>query len=390
MTYVLIALVIVVVLISVLALGAFRPARVTSRREIVGRPRRRLGAILLATGLLGLVGGQVYAVSVGPGRIAEGEEGEVLLPAPKPGGGDPDRYLVRVLTLSDLDPERPRVLEYGWAVTPVGREVEVEMQGTGSITTGEYGLRITGLAGGQHSVSYHARISDGSGMTSMSSSRQLGRDGTLTDTLDLGGRDVAAAATAVFPRTVFPGAVLPHTVVLVDPAPAGVEDVPFGDLLVGPEGARIRAACGDPANGGVRSVRRGTRGIARIFGSLSIWAWILLAATGTGAAFLTARSGVGLGLFLLVAPVLLTGLDGIAVARMRAALDHEDARVRASAMAGLQGSVLFGKSGPEAVSEAADRDPEVAERIRRLLPDLSHVKRERIWIGGTEPHPPGD
>ena len=70
-----------------------------------------------------------------------------------------------------------------------------------------------------------------------------------------------------------------------------------------------------------------------------------------------------------------------------AALSHEDSRVRASAMAGLQGSMLFGVSGPEAVEEAGLRrggvDQEVAERVRRLFVPARRGTLERKWIGST-------
>ena len=73
----------------------------------------------------------------------------------------------------------------------------------------------------------------------------------------------------------------------------------------------------------------------------------------------------------VLAPVLIAGMDALALVHQEAALSHEDARVRASAMAGLQGSMLFGVSGPEAVSEAGTRrggvDREMAERVRGLV-----------------------
>jgi len=382
-----IVVVIVVGLIAILILGSFRPARVTSRREVLGRPRRRLGAILAVAGVLGLVGGQWYALAGAPGRLVAGVDEEILVLHPKPGTGDADRYLVRFLPLSDLAPDRPRVLSHVSAVVSAGERVELPARGTGSITPAEFDVLVTPSQGGRRTCHITAEVTHGGGMTSVSTSHPLGADGTLTHTLDLGARDVAASFTAVFPRTVFPGSILPRTVVLVDPAPAGVEDFPIADLMATPTGDRIRSASVDPASPSIRAGIDRSRGIVAIFGSLGVFAWIMLALAGTGSAFLTARPGLGLGLFLLLAPVLIAGMDALALVHQEAALSHEDARVRASAMAGLQGSMLFGVSGPEAVAEAGRRrggvDQEMAERVRRLFVPIRRRTLERKRIGST-------
>jgi hypothetical protein len=381
MSYIVIVVVIFVGLVSILALGAFRPARVTSRREIVGRPRRRLGTALVAVGLIALVGGQVYAVVSGPGRVLAEDGATVRLLHPKAGGGNPDLYLIRVLTLSDLVLDEPRLLEHGAALVTLGTSVEFTAESVGRITPAEFDFRLDRDPGGRHGLSIGARVSDRTTNLSLGSSGTLDTDGRLTDTLDLGPRDAASSPTATFPGSVFPGSILPHTILLVDPAPAGVEEVYLHHVMDSPAGDRILAACTDPAHDVVRTGRSNVRGIARIFQSMGIYAWILLAVTGTGCAFLTARPGVGLGLFLLLAPLLLTALDGIALSSQHSALGHEDPRVRASAIAGLQSSTLFGRSGPKALEAVEETDPAAVERTRRLIFRDPNVRYERKVLG---------
>jgi len=378
-------LVLVVGLISILILGAFRPARVTSRREIMGRPRRRLGAVLAIVGVLGLLGGQWCAMAGVPDAIVAASEADTLVLHPKPGSGDSHRYLVRLLTFSDLVPDRPRLLEQLTGLVTLREEVELSPYGPSEVTPGEFAVHLAPAESGRLSCTFQATITQGSSHMSMQSSHWVDPDGTMVERLSFGTRRAAGRMTAVFPATVLPVALRANMILLVTPAPAGVEEVPLATLLDTPVGERILKATqtapeAGPVGGG------GSRGISRIFGALGIFAWIMLALAATGSAFFTARPGLGLGLFLLLAPFLIAGADGLSFARQRALLDHEDVRVRASAMAGLRLSTLQGWSGEKAVREAGESrggvDQEIAERIERLVP-VRNFRHVRKYIGSA-------
>jgi hypothetical protein len=377
MAGVFIVMVILFSLIALLIVSSFRPSRLTVRREIVGRPRRRTGAVLLAIGLLGIVGGQWIALAGAPKSVAA-DGMDTMVTRPKPGKGGEDQMLFRVFTVSDLVPGKPRLLEHLAFLMKPGVTVERKATGLGGLAGGTFSASYVNTPQGTQ-VEFTAQFDQTMGTHGIGTGGSFPRGGRMTEGLSITrNRQSSGRFSALFPATTYPASLLTRTVVLVDPVPAGVEEVPFAELWSGDVGERIRAEAVEDPHESSRRATRSTSGIGLVFGALGIYAWLMLVLTGVGTAWMFRRPGLGLALFFLLVPVLLAATDYLSLSHQRSNLAHEDVQVRAAAMAGLRSSMFFGDSGSRALSEVLTGkdgvDREVAGRVQALVKRVRKVK----------------
>ncbi|MEN8151098.1 MAG: hypothetical protein ABFS86_14880, partial [Planctomycetota bacterium] len=308
----------------------------------------------------------------------------------KEGTGTDDRYVVRILTYSGLVRDDPLLLEHLSVVMSPGETVTAEATGTGHLVPGEFEFRLSRMSGGGLQMHVEVEVAQASGRLTSGSSSGLGPDGTLADGLDLGSRAMRGRWSALFPGSTFPAAVVPTTLVVVDRAPSGVTEAPAREVFTRAHdefASQVRIGIGGGGLGVVTPQRQSTRGIITLFGQLGLFAWGMLALAGIGSALAVPRSGLGLAIFLLLAPILIAGLDRYALSRHRAALGHENVRVRASAMVGLQGSILYATTGQGEVATMASKggepDAEIAARVRKMMPRRNWRKVRKL-IGDAE------
>jgi hypothetical protein len=315
--------------------------------------------VLLGAGVVGLPGGQLIAI--GSARAALADDG-MDTPVPRPAASGPERidgrYLVRFLTLDAFADGGPRLLEHASFLLREGEQGEAE--GTAVAPIAPIGFEAWL---GQGNASYSIR----SGTMTMSSTVDWQRTGTYTEAVYASPRSVGAMSTATMPDTVYPPFFRPRTILTVDPAPYGVEEVPFREIWVPEEGNRIQDAFAGSSSAG-----RDTSGPGpfRFLGALSLFAWCMLGLAGTGAALLAPQPGAGVLAVFLLAPLLVVASDRIAFASERAALADPDVAVRTSAAVGLRESVLFARSGTEALGERKKEEGSdgVAAIVLRTVP----------------------
>jgi len=323
-------------------------ARGRRSRAPVGTGRRIVGAALIVLGAAGLLGGQLLATRPPP------EEEEPRVPVIVEDGIDGSgRLLVRVLTLDMLLPDRPRLVEQAVFRLEGAGEVHAPAETYDGTESPKVRVRLEEQTGNGHGQIY-VELVLGAGTCGSGAAAGPGPREVLIRNRP---RGRWAPFGATFKDAVFPSASDARTLVLVDPAPARMELRPFHEAMGGPLGDRVRLAIRERHPGGHGwSHARGGQGFPGLGSALSFFALGFLLVGGFGALLVGKRTGAWLGVYLVLAPLLLVAADRLAFERHCAALESDDPHLRASAMLGLRESPFFARSGREIVEEIAARE----------------------------------